>query len=316
MKVILDIDELRQAGEIDDAEYEKLKRLSKRSTGAFAFSLLVGFGVIAVCASVLVILPTPEAVIGVGLALAVLGFLVQQKFSEEWALFGNMCLVVGAFVFGGGAITLGEGSVASFLLVAVALAGAGIAARNALLIAGSVLALASCIGVRTGYFHATYFLGIQEPTLTIVLFALVALGTFQLSKRLAPEYERLAIVAARVSVFLVNFGFWIGSLWGDRLEQLKKLGVVGEQLMIPRGWFGVLWALALIGVALWAVRANRRWVVNVAAVFGAIHFYTQWFERLGADPFTVLAAGLVALGLALALWHFNKRLFAHAAGPA
>ena len=40
----------------------------------------------------------------------------------------------------------------------------------------------------------------------------------------------------------------------------------------------------------WAVKANRRWVINLVAVFGAIHFYTQWFERLGADPLSVLTA--------------------------
>jgi hypothetical protein len=56
----------------------------------------------------------------------------------------------------------------------------------------------------------------------------------------------------------------------------------------------------------WGVRANRRWVVNVATVFGAIHFYTQWFERLGATPVSVLVAGLLALGIAVALRYFNK----------
>ena len=51
---------------------------------------------------------------------------------------------------------------------------------------------------------------------------------------------------------------------------------------------------------------NRRWVVNVAAVFGAIHFYTQWFERLGATPLSVLLGGLLMLGFALGLWAFNR----------
>ena len=70
---------------------------------------------------------------------------------------------------------------------------------------------------------------------------------------------------------------------------------------MPASVFSIGWALALIAVAVWGVRVNRRWVVNVAAVFGAIHFYTQWFERLGATPLSVLLAGLLALGLALGL---------------
>jgi hypothetical protein len=73
--------------------------------------------------------------------------------------------------------------------------------------------------------------------------------------------------------------------------------------------FVVLWAIALAATGFWAARNNRPWAVNVVAVFGAIHFYTQWFERLGLRPETVLLAGVLALGLAWALWHFNRRLW-------
>lgn len=308
MKVLLDLDELKQAGEIDDAEYEKLKRLAKRSVGSLASSILVGFGVIAVSVSVMALLPTPATGIAIGIVLAALGLWAQHGFGDDWRLFSQICIVVGALMFAAGVVIEGEGSVASFLTVAAVLVAGGVVAQNGLLIAGAMLALASCIGVRTSYFHAGYFLGVQEPAITIVLFSLLALAAYQASKRLDAAYERLAIMAARVSVLLVNLGFWVGSLWGDRLDQLKEAGIVGD-IMIPRVFFGVLWAVALIGVAAWGVRANRRWVVNVAAVFGAIHFYTQWFERLGADPFTVFAAGLIALGLALGFWHFNKHAF-------
>jgi hypothetical protein len=70
--------------------------------------------------------------------------------------------------------------------------------------------------------------------------------------------------------------------------------------------------LALIAAGVWAARANRRWLVNIAAAFGAIHFYTQWFEKLGATPLSVLLGGVAMLALALALWAFNRR----AAAPA
>jgi hypothetical protein len=64
----------------------------------------------------------------------------------------------------------------------------------------------------------------------------------------------------------------------------------------------------LIGSAVWAVKQNRQWVVNVMAVFGAIHFYTQWFERLGAEPLAVLIGGIIALAIALGLWYFNRQI--------
>jgi len=68
----------------------------------------------------------------------------------------------------------------------------------------------------------------------------------------------------------------------------------------------VLWALALLGVGAWGVRQNRRFVVNVAAVFGAIHFYTQWFERLHATPWSILIAGIITVGFAVGLWKYNS----------
>jgi iron complex transport system permease protein len=63
----------------------------------------------------------------------------------------------------------------------------------------------------------------------------------------------------------------------------------------------VLWAVALAGAAVWAWRANRRWPLIAATIFAAIHFYTQWFERLGTQPLTVLLAGLIAIAIGFAL---------------
>ena len=133
-----------------------------------------------------------------------------------------------------------------------------------------------------------------------MLFGAVAFGTFHLSKSLSAAYERLAIIASRTSVFLVNFGFWVGSLWGDNIAKSGQ--------RIDDSVFAVGWALGLIVLAVWATHRNRRWVVNVAAVFGAIHFYTQWFEYLGPRPASVLIGGLVALAFALGLRHFNQKL--------
>lgn len=48
-------------------------------------------------------------------------------------------------------------------------------------------------------------------------------------------------------------------------------------------------------------------MVNIAALFAAIHFYTQWFERLGLEPMSVLIGGLLTLAFAPGLWMFNRR---------
>ncbi len=47
-------------------------------------------------------------------------------------------------------------------------------------------------------------------------------------------------------------------------------------------------------------------MVNLAAVFGGIHFYTQWFEYLGANAFSVLAGGILLIVIAFALRALNR----------
>ena len=101
-------------------------------------------------------------------------------------------------------------------------------------------------------------------------------------------------------MFLVNFGFWVGSLWGERSDT--------REVIIPDTVFAVLWALALSATAIWSWKRNRRWVLNTVATFGGIHFYTQWFEHLGASPGTVLVAGLLALGFAVGLRSVNSKM--------
>jgi iron complex transport system permease protein len=188
-----------------------------------------------------------------------------------------------------------------------------------------VLGLAACVGASTAYWHASYAVAITEPTVTIVVFGALALVTYLASHRIGSAYEPLAVMAARVSVLLVNFGFWVGSLWGDSLALPQALlshgaaavaGAAERSVMVPPMVFIVGWAAALAATGAWAVKANRRWVVNLVAVFGAIHFYTQWFERLGATPLSVLVGGLLVLGFAVAAWKFNQRFTAAAAAAA
>lgn len=297
MKVTIDLDKLFQEGRITQAEYDKFSQFAARSTTALAFNILVGFGVIAVSGAALVLVPSPVTAVVLGLMICGAGIALAYARQEQWMLLATICVLVGALLFGGGLIKAGDGSIGSFLLVAAVFGAAGIFARSSLLIVLAVLSLSSCVGARTGYFHATYFLGIQEPTLTIVLFGLFSIGAYQLAKHLPADYQGLAIAGSRTGVFLVNFGFWIGSLWGDR----NRTGDV----VIADWAFAVLWAITLVAAGVWAWRLNRRWLVNVVAVFGAIHFYTQWFERLGASAQTVLIAGLLALGFAMGLRSLN-----------
>ncbi len=312
MKITLDLSKLVEEGKVTPAEAQRLKGLAARETGSLAINILIGFGVVSVAAGAVALVPTPLTAVLLGLALTVCGAAVVLRRIESWAVLGQICLVVGALMFCGGVIAYGEGSLSSMLIVTVALALIAIAARSSLLIALAVLAASACLGARAGYSHAEYSLAIFEPTLTVVLFSALALVAYQFSHQLPADYERLAVMVSRTSIVLVNFGFWVGSLWGDPLILLRGMSAktpvarLGD-VVIPDYAFSIAWALALIGAGVWAVRVNRRWLVNVAATFGAIHFYSQWFERLGATPLSVLLGGVVLLAIALALWKFNQK---------
>ncbi len=224
MKVTLDLSKLLEEGKLTPAEADRLRALAADDTGAFAINILVGFGIVAVSAGALALAPTPLTALVIGLVVFAIGLAFTLLGEERWSLLAQICLVVGALMFCGGVLAIGKGALAAMLIVTAALAGAAIVARSSLLMVAAVLALGACLGARTGYWHATYMLAVYEPLITIVLFGLLALGAYYLSKSLPADYERLALIAARTSVFMVNFGFWVGSLWGDDLLLIRSLG--------------------------------------------------------------------------------------------
>ena len=300
MKVTLDLDQLLQEQQITQEEYDRLGSLAARSTGSLAFNILVGFGVIAVSGATIALVPMPMTAAVIGAVVMIGGLAISRSDLEQWAILANICILVGALMMGGGITVEAQGSLVSILLVTAIFAAASILAKSGLLAVLATLMLSASIGAKTGYFHATYFLVVEEPLITIILFCALSIGLFQLSKILPADYERIAIASSRTGVFLVNFGFWIGSLWGDRTE--TGAVIVSDTI------FSIVWAVALIAAAIWAWQVNRRWLLNVVAVFGGIHFYTQWFETLGASPGTVLIAGLLALGFAVGLKAVNAKM--------
>jgi iron complex transport system permease protein len=306
MKVTLDIDKLLREGRINSAEYARLKGFAAADTGSMALNVLLGFGVIATAGGTLALLQSAPASIVLGALIAVAGISLHSHSPKAWGLLSGILLVVGALLTGGGIIVLTDGQASGFLIVTVLLFLAGVAARSGLLVSAATLALSPTVGAATAYGHATYMLIIEQPAVTVVLFSLLSWGAYRLSLKLEPDLQRLAIMSARTSLFLVNFGFWVGSLWGDSLRRGSVRWGMGSSAAVPDWVFGIGWAAALIGAGVWAARENRRWVVNLVAVFGAIHFYTQYFERLGASPGSIMVAGLGAIGIAMGLVRYNR----------
>jgi iron complex transport system permease protein len=319
MKITLDLSKLVEEGKLTPADAARLKALARHDTGSLGINILIGFGVIAVAAGAVTLLLTmfefkPLPVVIFGAAVLALGVALTLARQANTELLAQILTLIGALSFAGALMVYDDASLRATIAITLIFAASAIVARSSLLTALAVLALSACLGSHTGYMHAVYSLSVQEPTVTIVLFSALALVAYLVSKGLKADYERLAITVARTSVFLVNFGFWIGSLWGDRLtmirEWLKPGSVLGtnwqQAIVIPDTVFIIGWALALLAVGIWGARENRRWVVNIAAVFGGIHFYTQWFERLGANALSVLGGGILILICAMALYKYNK----------
>ncbi len=193
-------------------------------------------------------------------------------------------------------------SYAAYLLVAALFAACAVPARSGLLASLAVLVLFAVLGSSSSYDHAFYELQVRQPLATVVAFSALGPGGARGVPRVAWEWARLLTIVARTSLFLVNLGFWVGSLWGDDLDWLHR-----PHAGIPDVAFALAWAAGLVGVGVWAGRTDRRWVLNLVTVFAGIHFYTQWFEHLGATPGTVLLAGLAMLGFAVFLWRVNRR---------
>jgi hypothetical protein len=227
--------------------------------------------------------------VALGAVLFGAGFWLRITRVARWNVFAQIIMVIGALALLGG---LG-GLFGQYLWVRIVLTGAtalaAILAGSGLLAALAVLAFAATITLDVELWAPTHYLSVA-----IVALSALVLGLYLLSLRLAPAHERLAIIAMRTAILLVNGAFFIGSIFGDEL------------LGWPGVYFSVAWAAALLAFGTWAVLANRRWVVNTVALFGAIHFFTQWFMVLGAQPFSILGGGLLLIGFGLALARFNR----------
>lgn len=299
MKITLDLDQLRHDGRISEDEYLRFKALAAETTSTLALNIVLAFGIITVAGGTAALLMSAVATMIVGLVLACVGGWLCVA-GPRWTLLGNILLPLGALTAAGGIVATTEGSAGGFCLIAALLMAGGVASQSGMLTSLSVFALLSALGGATGYGHASYFLCIEHPLLTVVVFAALAAVAHGIGRVVPPAYSRLADIAARTAVVVVNFGFWVGSLWGD------GSGSYGSADGSEWG-FIVGWAFVLLIAGGWGAHANHRWMVNTAATFGAIHLYTQWFEHLGPNPVSIILAGMFLIVVAYGLITYNRR---------
>jgi hypothetical protein len=317
MKVVLDIDKLRSQGRITPDEHDQLRRFATEETGSLGINILIAFGVVAIAAGTLAQLHSSEAAIALGLVLGSTGVLLVRRFARLWGVLGSILTLVGATTAAGGFIMLSQGTREGYLYAVLLCAAGAVAAKSGLLSAMSALAVAGALGA--GAEPGSSFAPLQKPAATVGLFVLLSWGTYRWSLRLGDAHQRLALMFARTSLFLANLGFWMGSMIGDNLwSPHADWSLLGPRRDVdaPAWVFAVVWAIALIATGLWALRRNRRWAVNLLAVFAAIHLFTQYFKRLSATPMSLIVAGVLALAIALAIARYNREFESHPPGRA
>lgn len=289
MKITLDLDALVREGKLTADEAERLKGYAARDTGELGSNVLFALGAAGVATGIGVLVPTLTTAIALGAVLFAAGFWLRVTRVERWNVFAQIIMVIGALALLGGLGGMFGEHLWVRVVLTLATAVAAVLATSGLLASLAVLAFAATITLDVEAWTPTHYL-----TIAIVSLSALTLVLYLLSLRLRPAHERLAIIAMRTAIILVNIAFFIGSLFGD--EFLGWSGPV----------FSVAWAIALLAFGGWAVFANRRWVVNTVAVFGAVHFFTQWFIALGPQPFSILGGGLLLIGFGLALARFNR----------
>ena len=300
MKIVLNIKELLEEGKINQTEYDKLLSLSKNETGSLALNLLIGFGIIMVCVGVITLTQSASTALIMGLLTFLIGLFIQFKGTKEWSVLSSCCSISGVLIFIGGMnIWLIEAILSESVFLPLAmnveilttfiLIASSVFLTSNILAALSILSIAQITGAGTDYFMASYTIWVSSPVVTIVLFSALAFFLYYLSRSTLSRYENILITGSRTSVLVANFGFWVGSLFG------------GGDLEVSSELISMAWALALIGFVVWGWRANRRWVVIVSSIFGAIHFYTQWFTILEMEPVSVVIGGVIAIGIGIGI---------------
>ena len=309
MKILIDVDDLERRGVLTPDLAAALRDSAGRDVRSSAINLVLGCGAVAVAAGLLALVQSTQLAAALGLAFLVGGYLAKAASLRRWGLLGSVWMVVGALALAVSIAALLDRPLGGSLAAAAILFCIGLIAESRLLMAVAPIAVAAAIGGSAGYWRACYEIAVREPTLTIALFSLLAFGAWRVALAAPARFSDLALTFARVSVILVNFGFWVGSLWGDTPGRLWGGGEVLDwtEPRIPGLVFAVAWAVVLLAAGAWGARNGRRFMVNAAATFGAINFYTQWFERLGMDPLTVIGGGLAAIGAGYALWRYNAR---------
>jgi iron complex transport system permease protein len=323
--VTLDLEALVKSGALTEAEARRLAAMAVPSRAvSTVVQVLCILGALALSMGVVVL--DPSMTLGLFLALAALGFAswVQMAGKDDLSVLGDGMAIAGtAGLAGWFGLQFGEAmpAVAVNGIMTLFTLASALWFRSRFLIAFVPLGLAAMIGSGTAYWHASYAIFISESLVTVLLFGAIAVVLFKIAPSLNALRAGQAVIAARVSWILMNFGFWVGSLWGDHVgdhfvevwsgteKSWEEMNAWRETaLYIPDWVFIIAWAAASLAT-IFLLKSNR-FAVNAGITFLAINAYTQFFERFYDSPFALILGGASLIAFAWGLFLFDKKVLA------
>src|SRR3954470_4394327 len=104
MKVTLDLTKLLEEGKLTSEERNRLYQLGAAATGSLAFNILLGFGVVAVSAGLIALVPNATTGIIIGLAALGAGLGLYAARLYQWEVLAHICVLIGALALAGGIV--------------------------------------------------------------------------------------------------------------------------------------------------------------------------------------------------------------------
>ena len=194
IRIVLDITRLVEEGKLTAQEAERLQAFAKRDTGSLAINVLMSLGAVAVAAGIIAL--QPAFTTGAALVSPWWRSALPSRFSPP----SNGAFSVPPLPSSARSCWQAESSGLSrpispgspsrrsyFLALAVAI-------RSNFLMALVPLTLAGALGSSTGYQHAVYMLTVNEPSITIAFFALLAGAAYIVSQHIGQAYQQLAVL--------------------------------------------------------------------------------------------------------------------------
>ncbi len=332
-KVTLDLDRMVDGKKITSTMAQMLqKHATPRRQSNYLVSTLYILGALAAAIGVVLLKPAATTGLIIGLVCMILGLFIRWKNLPHLNILslalgiGSAAGLIGWFALEFGD-TLSARSINGFAALTILVM--AILFRSKFLAALVPPALAAVIGTGAVYWHASYGIFVHEPALTVLLFTALS-GIFYVAyRKLAGrrgEFGSMSLVAARMSLILVNLGFWVGSLWGDYVgdhlsnaaqrqpgqgwAQWRALQDSIRELAtyIPSSDFAAAWALFAIGMIGLGSTLKQRFIAICGVVFLSINAFTQYFETLFKGPEGLILGGIALVTLSIVLASLNSSM--------